>query len=415
MMQSIITNLTRPLQVLAFNMPGFNYIFTISMLYLCSIELVGIILFCRNIFDFMTKVINSGFYRSNILRFSEKTQQKYISKTIKRVLPIFSVFGLVFSLILFNLLDILLPNSVYLNDLTKLLIVIWFILRLHVNYFMSFMIALKLPRFAAFFQQNFSLLVVMIVAFTIGDPSLEILLAFFIMSAFLVLILIFYNLYYIIQENSNDHTKLNEDINLALKNLSFTLTDQLLIYSAYFFILFTIDESMFYIFNLLFAFFNSTGSLKALALNYYLPIINASIIQHSLNKTNELIRNTFKFYLIVCILAILVFYICIDLIFYSKPELIDYSLGLIIYFVSGLIFNSIFIIKNIYSIDNLYLIIKLNIFYAFFSILGQATLYILDLQTMTYISLIMLTSVSICTIHLIYIFINSGLINDKAS
>ena len=108
------------------------------MTYFFSIEIVGLILFCRNTIHIISKIINSGFSRSNILRFSEKTEQKFIISTIKRILPLQVGLMLLVSLIFLNFFNFLLPENGNLSKDTLYLIIIWMVLRIYGNYLTSF-------------------------------------------------------------------------------------------------------------------------------------------------------------------------------------------------------------------------------------------------------------------------------------
>lgn len=398
--------LSKPFQFLVLNMPGLNFIFVIYMTYFFSIEIVGVILFCRNTIHIISKITNSGFFRSNILRFSEKTEQKFIISTIKRILPLQIGLMLLVSLIFLNLINFLLPENGNLSKDTLYLIIIWMVLRIYGNYLTSFMVALKYSKFVAFFSQNFTLLFVMGTTLFVNNQSLNSIIICFIISTIIVALLALLNLYKQDLINQKDSTNIKSDIDLALKNLGFTLSDELIFFSIYYFVLFSVEPNLFYIFNIAFTFFNSSGSLKFLATNFYLPRIRSSMVEGSEKDTKKLLREIIIFYFLVATLASFLFYMLIDFIFISKPELIDYTNSISIFFISGLIFNTSFIYKNIYSLSNLRGILKLNLVYAALGVSSQVFLFFLGLQTMTSISLATMLLMLVYAINVSYLFKN---------
>ena len=130
------------------------------------------------------------------------------------------------------------------------------------------------------------------------------------------------------------------------------------------------------------------------------------MVEGSEKDTKKLLREIMIFYFLVATLASFLFYMLIDFIFISKPELVDYTNSISIFFISGLIFNTSFIYKNIYSLSNLRGILKLNLVYAALGVSSQVFLFFLGLQTMTSISLATMLLMLVYAINLSYLFKN---------
>lgn len=407
-------NKIKPLINLAVGLPGINLVLSLVLFSLYEINIVGAVLLAYNFSGYMTYMI-SGFNRSNLIRFSDRNQYKYLRSSIKRQSFLVGLIILSISIIsYFTLSYLLLRLNIGITNQSILIISFSICFNMINSYFISFINAYGNSNYTQFFSSPFNALALIIcLSFFKLEDANEIFAVFIIVSSFkLCLTFLLLIKYFYYKKQVLDQRSIKDEIHDALANMAYIISESYFIFWSFIFINFTLDKTLLALFNSMFSFYRSSGSMRKLSNIFYLPRYR-KLNRKGGKVLNKFLKEGFYIYLSLFVCISLLFIALIDIVFIYKPELSIYRLSIILIFIAGLIFNSSSLPRVIYSVDNRFVVTKFNYIHAFLNIILQLLLYLFKIQTLENIAIFFLFGSIAYMTHITFVLRSLSLRNTS--